>query len=293
MTDSKVRYVLLTITICLFCYFVAKSIFFQSNSYTDNNYRYIVKSNFYTGITAVKKYDRVGKNLIEEFELNKDSMLINKNIHYFENGNIFQELSYQQGKLHGLYSIFHKNGVLKKQGFKCQGEKVGEVFTYNENSELVDYRFLLNDSTVVYTRKYENVGQAEYTFTDEIGIIVENEISNGNYTVEISLPPTDSILFQDSLYLEYSLTDELSNITLQRAELPLILEGRLVNNSNKYLYCKLFETVNKQAILRHSIIEVFPLDTLNLSYSRTYNVSEVYSCLREYEREKGLIKEMK
>jgi antitoxin component YwqK of YwqJK toxin-antitoxin module len=45
-------------------------------------------------------------------------------IHYFDNGNIYYTLKYKEGKRHGPYIMYHKDGRIREQGEYNQNKKI-------------------------------------------------------------------------------------------------------------------------------------------------------------------------
>ena len=93
---------------------------------------------------------------------------------YYENtGNIFQELSYVEGKFTGLQKYYYESAELSAIGEMKDGLKVGEWTWYFENGNI--------SSTVEYKQDKKEGKQIMY---EELGEIVKEEYYNNGELIE-------------------------------------------------------------------------------------------------------------
>ena len=113
-----------------------------------------------------RTYYKSGKLRSEVFELNGKKNGIYKE--YYENscenmsstdsfGQLFYICSYIDGKFHGEFKSYHKNGQLNDICSYIDGKKNGEAKTYDHNGRLCDICSYIDGKEVEYKRYYENV----------------------------------------------------------------------------------------------------------------------------------------
>lgn len=83
-----------------------------------------------------KKLFRKGKIKIEEFF--KEGQREGKYYEYFENGEKSVEIMYRNGKMDGVYLVYHKNGKKKIEGFYKDDLKEGNWYQYDWNERMTD-----------------------------------------------------------------------------------------------------------------------------------------------------------
>ena len=75
-----------------------------------------------------------------------------KATYYYDNGKVQQEGFFKDGKLDGIWVVFHENGNKKATGLYANGEKTGKWFFWNgTNLSEVDY----SDSRVASVKNWK------------------------------------------------------------------------------------------------------------------------------------------
>lgn len=79
-----------------------------------------------------------------------------KGIFYYDNGVIQQEGTYKNGKLHGQWIAYDRDGKKNAVAFYHKGQKTGKWFFWQKD-KLVEVDYNDNDIASVKTYKNENV----------------------------------------------------------------------------------------------------------------------------------------
>lgn len=64
-------------------------------------------------------------------------------VSYFDDGTIWSECEYKNGKKDGLNNAYYSNGKIRFTGFWKENQRIGDWKSYSENGELLDAETIL------------------------------------------------------------------------------------------------------------------------------------------------------
>lgn len=64
------------------------------------------------------------------------------------------KLNIKNNKLHGLFTVVSKRGILREHSYFYEGKREGESKVYDKQGKLTDYSFLKNGNIVGYAFRY-------------------------------------------------------------------------------------------------------------------------------------------
>lgn len=141
------------------------------------------------GSKAFDEEVKLYRETIEPYVLDKRHGLV---IRYFQNGD-YREENYVEGKLHGDFKTYYKNGVLAIHGVSENDTIVGEYKKYYETGELLEigqhkdnkahgiWKGFHKNGAPYYTmlkEKGKKIGKVKYTYEDGTTKAIFNYVDN-------------------------------------------------------------------------------------------------------------------
>ena len=133
----------------------------QKRYYENGNLKGLMNINSHTGLVAehsvAKKYHENGKLWVES-RYNSNGKEHGQKTIYYDNGQLYKNMSLNNGIIEGEFKQYYKNGVVSIQSIYKSGKKNGYCKMYYENGEL------LSDANFVDNRIYK--GRCNWYFSN-------------------------------------------------------------------------------------------------------------------------------
>lgn len=111
---------------------------------------YLIVDYYKSGQIQMKGYSKVATLNKEEFE--------GVVLYYHENGKLFHEASYKNGKLNGTRKVFYESGELEQQGRYKEGKREGMWKTFLKNGKIkTKGRYRNGEKVGVWKTFYRNL----------------------------------------------------------------------------------------------------------------------------------------